>query len=135
MYIRVTKKTRFWGNQLLFNFLNFYVEKNTLEKAVACTTIFHTASTMKSLSLNSQNRLFSCSGIGLLVGFLVFHFIKISFVKPEACAIIFGTTLSVNKFMKQRNKKIKYVVYIAARAPPFFLPTYKDVLRNPRFVG
>ena len=45
---------------------------------------------MTNLSLNSQNRLFSCSGIGLLlVGFLVFHLIKISFVKPEACAIIF----------------------------------------------
>ena len=75
---------------------------------------------MTNLSLNSQNRLFSCSGIGLLIGFLVFHLIKISFVKPEACTIIFSTTSSVNKFMKQRNKKIKNV-YVAAHAPHFFL--------------
>ena len=59
---------------------------------------------MKNLSRNSQNRLFSCSGIGLLIGFLVFHPINISFVKPEACAIIFNTASSVNIFMKQRNE-------------------------------
>ena len=67
--------------------------------------IFNIASRTANLSLNSQNRLFSCSGIKLLTGFLVFHPIKISFVKPEACAIIFSTASSVNKFMKQRNKK------------------------------
>ena len=94
------KKTRCWGNQLLFHFLNLYVEKKTLAKAVTCTMIFYTASTMKNLSLNSQNRLFSCSGIGLFIGFLVFHLIKISFVKPEACAIIFSTASPVFKFMK-----------------------------------
>ena len=40
----------------------------------------------------------------LLIGFLVFHAIKISFVKPEACAIIFSTDSPVFKFIKQRNK-------------------------------
>ena len=86
------KKTRFWGNQLLFHFLNLYVEKKALAKAVVCAMIFNTASMMTNLSLNRQNRLF----FGLLIGFLVFHPIKISFVKPEAS--------SVNKFMKQRNE-------------------------------
>ena len=80
------------GNQLLFHFLNFYVEKKTFAKAVACTMIFNTASWMTNLSLNSQNRLFSCSEIGLLIGFLVFHPIKISFVKPEGCAIKYCLT-------------------------------------------
>ena len=126
MYIRVVKKTRFWGNLLLFDFLNLYVKKKTLAKAVACTIIFNIASTMT----NSQNQLFSCSGIGLLV----FYLIKINFVKPEACTIIFSTASFVNKFMKHRNKKIKNV-YVAAHAPPFFFFTYNDVLRNPRFVG
>ena len=90
---------------------------------------------MTNLSLNRQNRLFSCLGIGLLIGFLVFHLIKISFVIPEACVIIFNTASLVNKFMKQGNKKIKNIVYVAAHAPTFFFFTYKDVLRNPRFVG
>ena len=114
------KYTRFWGNQLLFHFSNLYVEKNTLAEAVACTMIFNTASTMKNLSLNSQNRLFLCSGIGLLIGFLVFNLIKISFVIPEACAIIFNTASLVYKFMKQRKNKIKNIVYVAAHAPTFF---------------
>ena len=105
---------------MLFHFLNLYVEKKTLAKAVACTMIFNTASTMKNLSLNSQNRLYSCSGIGLLIGFLVFHLIKISFVIAEACAIIFNTASLVNKFMKQRNKKIKSIVYVAVHASTFF---------------
>ena len=105
---------------MLFDFLNLYVEKKTLVKAVACKMIFNTASTMTNLSLNSQNRLFSCSRIRLPIGFLVFHLIKISFVKPEACTIIFSTVSSVNKFMKQRNKKIKNV-YVAAHTSPFFL--------------
>ena len=82
---------------MLFDFLNLYVVK-TLAKALACTMIFNTASTMTNLSLNSQNRLFSCSGIGLLIGFLVFHPMKISFVKPEACAIILSTASPVFKF-------------------------------------
>ena len=111
---------------MLFDFLNLYVEKQTLAKAVACTMIFNTALTMTNLSLNSQNRLFTCSGIGLLIGFLVFHLIKISFVKPEACTIIFSTASSANKFMKLGCKKIKNV-YVAAHAPPFFFFTYKDV--------
>ena len=85
---------------MLFDFLNLYVEKKTLAKAVACMMIFNIASTMTNLSLNSQNRLFSCSGIGLLIGFLVFYPIKISFVKPEACAIIFSTASPVFKFIK-----------------------------------
>ena len=106
------KKTWFWGYQLLFHFLNLYVEKKTLTKAVACTMIFNTSSTMTNLSLNSQNRLFSCSGIGLLIGFHVFHLIKICFMIPEACVIIFNTASLVNKFMKQRNKKIKNIVKI-----------------------
>ena len=71
---------------------------------------------MTNLSLNSQNRLFSCSGIGLLIGFLVFHLIKLSFVIPDACAIIFNTASLVNRFIEQRNKKIKNIVYVAARA-------------------
>ena len=75
---------------------------------------------MTNLSLNSQNRLFSCSGIGLLIGFLVFLLMKISFVIPEACTIIFVTASLVNKFIKQRNKKIKNIVYVAAHAPTFF---------------
>ena len=56
----------------------------------------------------------------MLIGFLVFHFIKMSFVIPEACAIIFSTASFVNKFIKQRNKKIKNIVYVAAHAPTFF---------------
>ena len=119
---------------MLFDVLNLYVEKKTLAKAVACTMIFNTASTMTNLPRNSQNRLFSCSGIGLLIGFLVFHLVKISFLKPEACTIIFSTASSVNTFMKQRNKNVKNV-YVAAHALPFFFFTYKYVLRNPRFVG
>ena len=99
--------------------------KKTLAKAVARTMIFNTASAMTNLSLNSQNRLFSCSGIGLLIGFIVFHLIKIRCVKPETCAIIFSTASSVNKFMKQRNKRIKNVVYVAAHAPPFFFSLTK----------
>ena len=95
------------------------MQKKRLAKAVACTMIFNTASTMTNLSLNSQNQLFSCSGNGLLIGFLVFHLIKISFVIPEACALIFSTASLVNKFMKQRNKKIKNIVYVAAHAPTF----------------
>ena len=55
----------------------------------------------------------------LLIGFLVFHLIKISFVIPGACALIFNTASLVNKFMKQRNKKIKNIVYVAAHAPTF----------------
>ena len=94
------------------------MEKKTLAKVVACTMIFNTASTLTNLFLNSQNRLFSCLGIGLLIGFLVFHLMKISFVIPQACAIIFNTASLVNKFMKQRNKKIKNIVYVAA--PTFF---------------
>ena len=93
------KKTRFCGNQLLFDFLKLHVEKK-LAKAVACTMIFNTASTMTNLSLNSQNRLFSRSGIGLLIGILVFHLIKMSFGKPEGCAIIFSTASPVFKFIK-----------------------------------
>ena len=86
---------------MLFEFLNLYIEKMTLAKAVACTMIFNTASTMTNLSLNIQNRLFSCSWIGLLIGFFfVFHPIKISFVKPEACALIFSTASPVFKFIK-----------------------------------
>ena len=41
----------------------------------------------------------------MLIGFRVFHPIKISFMKPEACAIIFSTASPVFKFMKQRHKK------------------------------
>ena len=74
------------------------MQKKRLAKAVACTMIFNTASTMTNLSLNSQNRLFSCSEIRLLIGFLVFH--PISFVKPEACAIEFSTASPVFKFIK-----------------------------------
>ena len=85
---------------MFFDFLTFYVEKKTLAKALACTMIFNTTSTMVNLSLNSQNRLLSCSGIGLLIGFLVFHPIKISFVEPEACAIIFSTASPVFEFIK-----------------------------------
>ena len=108
---------------MLFDFLNLHAEKKTLAKAVACTMIFNTASTMTNLSLNSQNRLFSCSGIGLPIGFLFFHLIKISFVKPEACTIIFSTASSVNKFMKQRKKKNKKCMRCCSCAPffPFYL--------------
>ena len=95
------------------------MKKKTLAKAVACTMIFNTASRMTRLSLNSQNRLFSCSGIGLLLGLLVCHLAKISFVIPEVCAIIFNTASLVNKFMKQRNKKVKNIAYVAAHAPTF----------------
>ena len=93
------KKTR-WDNQLLFHFWNFYVEKMILAKAVAYTIVFNTASTITNLFLNSQDRLLSCSGIGLLIEFLVFYHIKMTFVKPEACAIIFSTASPVFKFMK-----------------------------------
>ena len=72
---------------------------------MACTMIFNTALTMTNLSLNSQNRLFSCSGIGLLIGFLVVNLIKIRLVKTKACAIIFSTASLVFKFIKEQNKK------------------------------
>ena len=104
---------------MLFHFSILYVEKKTLHQAVACPMIFNTASTMTNLSLNSQNRLFSCSGIGLLIRFLVFHPMKISFVKPGACAIIFSTALLVNKFMKQRNKKLKMLYKLLLMQPLF----------------
>ena len=93
---------------MLFHFLNLHVDKKTLAKAVACTMIFNTASTMTNLSLNSQNRLYSCSGIGLLIGFLVFHLIKINFVIPEACAIIFNTASLVNKFFKTPCSRLEF---------------------------
>ena len=99
---------------------NFEVTNCSFEQAVACTMIFNTASTMINVSFNSRNRLISCSGIGLLIELLIFHLMKKTFVKPEACAIIFNTASPVNKFMKQRNKKIKNV-YVAAHAPPFFV--------------
>ena len=88
---------------MLFYFLNLYVEKITLPKVVVCTMIFNTASTMTNLSLNSQNRLFLCPGIELLVRSLIFYSIKISFLIPEAYAIIFSTASPVFKFMKKRN--------------------------------
>ena len=44
-----------------------------------------------TVALNSQDRLFSCSGIGLLTGFLVCYHLKMNFVKPKARAIIFST--------------------------------------------
>ena len=108
-----------WEPSIALSFFQPLCRKKRLEKAVACTMIFNTASTITNLSLNSRNRLISCSVIGLLIGFLVFYLMKISFVKPEACAIIFNTASPVNQFMKQRNKKIKNVVYVAAHAPPF----------------
>ena len=77
-----------------------------LAKAVACAMIFNTASTMTNLFLNSQKRLFSCSGIELLTGFFVFYYkLKINFVKPEAC--------------------VKHVF-----STPRFCFTHKNVLRN-----
>ena len=112
---------------MLFHFLNLYVEKIILPKAVARTMIFDIASTMTNLSLNSQNRHFSFSEIGLLVRFLVFHSIEVSFVKPEACAIIFSTASPVFKFMKKRNKKMKNVVYVGAHANPFFVLLTKTI--------
>ena len=110
------KKTRFWGNQLLFHFLNLYVEQIILPKAVACTMIFNPASTMTNLSLNSQN-LSSCSQIGLFVRFLVFHSIKISFVKPEVREIIFSTASPVFKFIKKWNWKLKMFYMLLLTQP------------------
>ena len=71
-----------------------------LAKTVACTIIFNTASTMTNLFLNSQNRLFLCSGIGLLTRIVVFEHIKMNFVKPEAYAIILSPASPVFKFIK-----------------------------------
>ena len=34
-----------------------------------------------------------------------FHPIKMNFMKPEACAIIFSTASSVFKFIKKRNRE------------------------------
>ena len=116
---------------MLFRFLNLYVEKKTVEKAVACTMIFNAASMMTNLFLNHQNRLFLCSGIGLLI-VLVFHAIKLNFVKPETCAIIFNSASPANKFIKQRKLNKKFI--FCCSCTPFFF-TYKDVLRNPRSVG
>ena len=109
---------------MLFHFSNVYVEKRTLAKAVACTMIFNTASTMTNLARNGQNRLFSCSGIGLLISFLVIYLIKISFGKSEACAIILSTASRAFKFMKQRNKK-KKKLYVAAHASSSFFSLTK----------
>ena len=61
----------------------------------------------------------------------VFHLMKISFVKPEACVIIFNTASPVNKFMNQRNKKIKNVLYVAAHAPPFFIFSWQRGSKKP----
>ena len=59
--------------------------------------------------------------IGLLIRFLVFHPIKINFVKPETCAIKFSIASPIYKLTKVNNKKMKHA---AAHAPPFsFLPT------------
>ena len=102
---------------MLFHFSTVYVEKRTLAKAVACTMIFNTTSTMTNLARNGQNRLFSCTGIGLLIRFLVIYPIKINFVKSEACAIIFGTASPAFKFMKQRHEK---KLYVAAHASSSF---------------
>ena len=44
MYSRVVQQTQCCCNQLLFDFLNLYVEKKILAKAVAFTMIFNTAS-------------------------------------------------------------------------------------------
>ena len=118
-HTRVVKKNTILRWPIALWFFKPLCRKKDSREAVACTMIFNTALAMTNISLNSRNRLFSCSGIGLLIGFLVFHLIKISFVEPEACAIIFSTASSVNKFMKQRNKKIKNVVYVVAHAPPF----------------
>ena len=65
---------------------------------------------MTNLSLNSENRLFSCSGIGLLIGFLVFHLIKISFVISEACAIIFNTASLVIVYFDTRGQNFTRAV-------------------------
>ena len=56
----------------------------------------------------------------LLIGFLVFHLIQISFVNPEVCAIIFNTASSVNKFMKQQNKQIKKLYTLLLMCPLFY---------------
>ena len=117
---------------MLFHFLNLYVEKKTVEKAVACTMIFNTASMMTNLFLNHQNRLFLCSGIGLFI-VLIFHAIKLNFVKTETCAIILNSASPADKFMKQR--KINKKCIFCWSCTPFILFTYKDVLRNPRSVG
>ena len=55
-------------------------------------------------------------------------------MKPEACAVIFGTASPVFKFIKSRNKKIKNVS-VAAHVAPLFLYSYKDVLQNPKSAG
>ena len=103
------------------------MQKNRLAKAVGSTMIFNTASTIANLSLNSQNRPFSWSGIELIIGFLVLQPIKISFVKPEACAIIllrqwesyvFSTASPIFKFIKQRNKKSKMNVPVSDSIRP-----------------
>ena len=58
---------------MLYGNYCYIIIENFPQKFSPCTIIFNTASTMTNLSLNSQNQLFSCSGIGLLIGFLVFH--------------------------------------------------------------
>ena len=53
---------------------------------------------------------------------VVFHVIKMSFVIPEACAIIFSTASLVDKFMKQRNKKMKkYTLWLMYPLFSFYL--------------
>ena len=63
------------------------------------------------------------------------HPIKISFVIPEACAIILDTASLVNEFIKQRNKKNKKYCIRFCSCIHFFLFLYKRIIRNPRFVG
>ena len=109
---------------MLFGVSNLYVGKKSLAKAVACTMIFNTASTMTNLSLNSQNQLFSCSGIGLLIGFLVCYPIKISFVKPEACAIIFSTASSVDKFCCSCTPFFLFYLQIRSTEPEICRSTF-----------
>ena len=90
---------------MLFHFLNLYVEKIILVKAVACTMIFITASTMRNLSLNSQNLLFSCSGIRLLVRFLVFHPIIMIFFNVVASNKAYFTHCQLNIYNVISNKR------------------------------
>ena len=85
--------------------------------------IFNAASTMTNLFLNSQNRLFLCLGIGLLMRVLVFHPAKINFVKLEACAIIFSIALPVFKFMKHEIKKLKFLYLLLLLQQLFSLLT------------
>ena len=73
--------TAYWSQLVV---VRSVVQKKT-HKSCGVYDVLNTTRTVTNLSLNNQNRLFSCLGIALFIGFLLFHPIKMNVVNPEAC--------------------------------------------------